>query len=117
MRRAERDPHWTGWQWATLTLSSVSIVAAVFATWELVENRLFRSVDYVTLHTLYITRGMTSSLLLASWAAWYVLRQRRQSEAELRRSREHYRQSPRGVARRRRALRRFASRHRVEPGC
>ena len=91
MRRAERDPHWSGWQWATLMLSSVSIVAAVFATWELVENRLFRNVDYVTLHTLYITRGMTSSLLLASWAAWYVLRQRRQSEAELRRSREHYR--------------------------
>ena len=34
---------------------------------------------------------MTSSLLLASWAAWYVLRQRRRSEDELRRSREHYR--------------------------
>src|ERR1017187_5244482 len=91
MKRAERDLHWSGWQWATLILSSVSIVAAVFATWELVENRFFRNGDYVTLHTLYITRGMTSSLLLASWAAWYVLRQRRQSEAELRRSREHYR--------------------------
>lgn len=91
MSRAERDPQWSGWQWATLLLSSVSIVAAVFAMWELVENRFFRNVDYVTLHTLYITRGMTSSLLLASWAAWYVLRQRRQSEAELRRSREHYR--------------------------
>lgn len=91
MRTAERDPHWSGWQWATLMLSSVSIVAAVFAAWELVENRLFRNVDYVTLHTLYITRGITSSLLLASWAAWYVLRQHRRSEAELRRSREHYR--------------------------
>ncbi len=91
MNRAERDPQWSGWQWATLLLSSVSIVAAVFAMWELVESRFFRNVDYVTLHTLYITRGITSSLLLASWAAWYVLRQRRQSEAELRRSREHYR--------------------------
>ena len=91
MKKAEQDAQWSGWQWATLMLSSVSIVALVFATWELVENHFFKNVGYVTLHTLYITRGMTSSLLLASWAAWYVLRQRRRSEAELRRSREHYR--------------------------
>jgi len=32
-----------------------------------------------------------SSLLLAFWAAWYVLRQRKAHEEELRRSREHYR--------------------------
>lgn len=47
--------------------------------------------DYVTLHRLYITRGVASSLVLASWAAWFVLRQRRRNEEELRRSREHYR--------------------------
>ncbi len=116
MRRAERDPHWSGWQWATLTLSSVSIVAAVFATWELVESRLFRERRLRHPSHLYITRGMTSSLLLASWAAWYVLRQRRQSEDELRRSRGALPPSPRGLARRRRALRRFAPGHRVEPG-
>lgn len=79
------------WFWATLALSSASIVAVVFALWELLENRFFRDVDYVTLHSLYITRGVASSLLLASWAAWYVLKQKRRSEAELRRSREHYR--------------------------
>jgi PAS domain S-box-containing protein len=87
----DRDEQWSGWQWTTLMLSSISIVAVVFATWELVQNRFFREIDYVTLHTLYITRGMASSLLLASWAAWYVLRSRRRSEQELRRSREHYR--------------------------
>lgn len=79
------------WFWATLMLSSLSIVAVVFATWELAENHLFRDVDYVTLHALYITRGMASSLLLAAWAAWSVLHQRRRSEEELRRSWEHYR--------------------------
>jgi len=79
------------WFWMTLLLSSVSIVALVFAAWELVESRLFRDVDYVTLHYLYISRGVVSSLLLAAWAAWYVLRLRRRSEEELRRSREHYR--------------------------
>jgi PAS domain S-box-containing protein len=72
-------------------LSSVSIIAVVFAAWELVENRFFRELDYVTLHYLYITRGMASSLLLAVWAAWYVLHQRRRAEAELRRSWEHSR--------------------------
>ncbi len=83
-----REP---AWFWATLVLSSASIVALVFAIWELVENRFFQDANYLTLHYLYITRGVGSSLLLASWAAWYVLRQRRRSEEELHRSREHYR--------------------------
>jgi signal transduction histidine kinase len=76
------------WFWATLTLSSITIVSIVFAAWELVENRLFRDADYLTLHYLYITRGVASSLLLAFWAAWYVLRQKRKSDEELRRQRE-----------------------------
>src|SRR5260370_38042020 len=79
------------WFWATLTLSSITIVAVVFAAWELVENRYFRDADYRTLHYLYITRGVASSLLLSFWAAWFVLRQRRKSEEDLRRSRERYR--------------------------
>ncbi len=79
------------WFWITLLLSSISIVAVVFAAWELVESRFFRGVDYLTLHYLYISRGIMSSLLLAAWAAWYVLRVRRRSEDELRRSWEHYR--------------------------
>ena len=79
------------WFWATLTLSSITIVSVVFAAWELVENRFFRYADYLTLHYLYITRGVASSLLLAFWAAWFVLRQKRKSEEDLRRSRERYR--------------------------
>lgn len=64
------------WFWVTLMLSRITLAAIVFAAWELVENRFFRDLDYVTLHYLYITRGIASSLLLACWAAWYVLRQR-----------------------------------------
>ena len=79
------------WLWGTLLLSSVSICAVVFAFWELVENQFFHDLDYVALHYLYISRGIASSLLLAVWAAWYVLHQRRQAEEELRRSRERYR--------------------------
>ena len=80
-----------GWFWATLTLSSVSLVALVFAFWELVENRFFRDLDYVSLHYLYISRGIASSILLAAWATWLVLRERRAAEQELRRSHERYR--------------------------
>ncbi|MGH9523028.1 MAG: two-component system sensor histidine kinase NtrB [Terriglobales bacterium] len=80
-----------GWFWATLVLSSISIVAVVFAFWELVENHYFRDLNYVSLHYLYISRGIASSLLLAAWAAWFVLRQRRGAEAELRRSHARYR--------------------------
>jgi PAS domain S-box-containing protein len=83
--------HENRWFWATLTLSSITIVSVVLAAWELVENRLFRDANYITLHYLYVTRGVASSLLLAFWAAWFVLRQRRKSEADLRRSRDLYR--------------------------
>jgi PAS domain S-box-containing protein len=86
-----REKNETRWFWVTLLLTSVSVVMVVFAAWELVENRFFRDVDYVTLHYLYISRGVVSSLLLAVWAAWHVLRVRRRSEDELRRSWEHYR--------------------------
>jgi PAS domain S-box-containing protein len=79
------------WFWLTLTLSSITIVAVVFAVWELIEDHFFRDLDYRTVHYLYITRGIASSLLLAFWAAWYVLRQRRASEQQLHESREHYR--------------------------
>ena len=79
------------WFWATLTLSSITIVSLVFAAWELVDNRFFRNADYLTLHYLYITRGVATSLILAFWAAWFVSRQRRKSEEDLRRSRERYR--------------------------
>src|SRR5512140_3046127 len=79
------------WFWATLTLSSISIVALVFALWELVEYRFFRDVDYLSLHYLYVSRGIVSSLLLAFWAAWFVLRERQTAEKQLRRSHERYR--------------------------
>lgn len=85
------NTHERRWFWATLVLSSITIVSVVFAAWELIENRFFRGADYLTVHYLYITRGILSSLLLAFWAAWYVLRQRRRAEEELRRSRERYR--------------------------
>jgi two-component system, sporulation sensor kinase E len=78
------------WFWATLALSSVSIVGFVFAVWELIESHFFRDADYLTLHYLYISRGVGSSFLLAFWAAWFVLRGRRKSEEELRRSRARY---------------------------
>lgn len=90
------------WLWLTLTLSSITVVTVVFALMELIEYHFFSHIDYVSLHFLYVTRGIASSLLLAFWAAWYVLRQKRASEEELRRSRERYRdlleRSPAAIA-------------------
>ena len=79
------------WFWLTLALSSITVIGFVFAVWELLEARFFRDADYLTLHYLYITRGIGSALLLAGWAAWFVMRERRDTEEQLRRSREHYR--------------------------
>ncbi|MBI4442164.1 MAG: PAS domain S-box protein [Acidobacteria bacterium] len=78
------------WFWTTLLLSCLTVLSVVFATWELVEQRFFRDLDFRQLHYLYITRGVASSLLLAAWAVWFVLRERRKTEEELRRSRERY---------------------------
>lgn len=85
-----RNDHFPQRRWATLALSSISIVGFVFAVWELLESHFFRDADYLTLHYLYISRGVVSSFLLAGWAAWFVLRGRRRSEEELRRSRARY---------------------------
>jgi PAS domain S-box-containing protein len=79
------------WFWVTLTLSCITVISVVFAAWELLEHHFFRGADYLTLHVLYITRGVASSLLLAFWATWFVLRQRGKAEEVLRRSRERYR--------------------------
>jgi PAS domain S-box-containing protein len=79
------------WFWATLILSCLTIVMLVFSVWELMEKRFFRDVDFRTLHFLYISRGVVSSLVLAAWASWFVLRERRHHEEELRLSRERYR--------------------------
>src|SRR5512140_3446161 len=79
------------WFWVTLTLSSITVIALVLAVWELLENRFFRNLDYLTLHYLYITRGIAVSLILAFWAAWFVLRERNEKEEQLRRSSERYR--------------------------
>jgi len=78
------------WFWTTLLLSCLTIMSAVFAAWELVEQKWFRNLDFWQLHYLYITRGVASSLVLAAWAVWFVLRERRKTEEELRRSRERY---------------------------
>ncbi len=85
-RRRQQD-----WFWATMTLSSISLIALVLAVWELIENRFFRNLDYLTLHYLYVTRGIATSLLLAFWAAWFVLRERKDKVEQLRRSSERYR--------------------------
>ncbi len=63
----------------------------MFAFWELIENRFFRDLDYVSLHYLYISRGITASVLLAIWAGWFVTRQRRLADEQLRKSHERYR--------------------------
>ncbi len=79
------------WFWLTLTLSSITVIGVVLALWELIQNRFFRNLDYLTLHYLYITRGIAVSMLLAFWAAWFVLRERKEKEEQLRQSSERYR--------------------------
>lgn len=86
-----RQPASGRWFTLTLLLSCATILALIFSVWELIEHHYFRDLDYATLHYLYITRGITSSLLIGFWAAWFVIRERRRREQDLERSYEHYR--------------------------
>lgn len=74
-----------------MILTSATIAAFIFGVWELIEHNYFMDADPATMHYLYITRGIASSFILASWAVWYVLRSRAKYEDELRRSEERYR--------------------------
>ncbi len=78
------------WLWVTLVLSCITILTFIFAVWELIEQRFYRDMDFRQLHFLYVTRGVGSSVLLAGWAVWFVFRERRKSEDELRRSWKRY---------------------------
>jgi two-component system, NtrC family, sensor kinase len=70
------------WDFLLLLLSSLTILSAVFLVWELIELKFFSSLDVTTMHFLYITRGMSSGILMAAWAAWFTLRQRRAYESK-----------------------------------
>lgn len=62
--------------WAFLILSSLTILVLVFLVWEITEKSFFRNIDYETLHYIYVTRGATTSLILAAWAIWFVWNER-----------------------------------------
>ena len=87
MRRGSDDHIWF---WLTLLLSCATILTVIFSVWEQVELRFLRDISYQQMHYLYTTRGIASSIILATWAVWFVSRERRKSEEELRRSRERY---------------------------
>ncbi len=70
---------------APLLLSCVTLLALIFLTWEVIEKKFFSGLDFATLHYLYISRGIVTGFLMAAWAAWFVLRNRRSHGEEQRR--------------------------------
>ncbi|GBD39095.1 Sporulation kinase E [bacterium HR37] len=62
--------------WASLVLSSITILVSIFLIWELIEKNFFKNLDYKTLHFLYITRGIAASSLLAAWAVWFIWKEK-----------------------------------------
>lgn len=49
-----------------------TIVAVIFLIWELIFHNLFRDADWQTMHILFTTRGLSTALLLAAWAGYYI---------------------------------------------
>jgi PAS domain S-box-containing protein len=72
-------------------LSTATVVAVVFATWEMIAHHDFRDLNDRTLHFLYMTRSIALALLLTAWAVCIVLAHRRTYSAQLRQSDMNYR--------------------------
>ena len=62
--------------WTFIVLSSLTLATIVFLVWELITRSFFKELDYKTLHYLYISRGITVTLIIALWAMWFIWRGR-----------------------------------------
>lgn len=69
--------------WAPPILSCLTLATTIYLIWGLLDQRYFRSLGFRDLYYLYIFRGVSSCLLLAGWASWFVLRERRRWEREV----------------------------------
>jgi PAS domain S-box-containing protein len=76
--------------WAPPVLSCLTLIVLIYLIWGLLDERYSRSLGFRELYYLYIVRGVSSCLLLAAWASWFVLRERRKWEGELHRSWRRY---------------------------
>lgn len=66
---------------AGIALGALTILAATFLVWELLETRFFGGLNQDTLHYLYVSRGIATGLLMAAWAAWVIQRHRAKVDA------------------------------------
>lgn len=76
--------------WAAPILSCLTLIILIYLVWGLLDERYSRTLGFRELYYLYIVRGVSSCLLLAGWASWFVLRERRKWEGELHRSWKRY---------------------------
>ena len=74
-----------------LVFTSLLIVAAIFGFFELIERTLLQNVSEETMRWLYISRGVLSSLLLMTWAAWTVYQYRGMYAEQLEQTEARYR--------------------------
>lgn len=69
--------------WFGLSVRGLLIVATLFLGYEVVELCLLSSASAETLHVLHITRGLSSSFILATWAFWGIRQARLERDRAL----------------------------------
>ncbi|HDR03728.1 MAG TPA: PAS domain S-box protein [Candidatus Marinimicrobia bacterium] len=77
--------------WFTVIVHLILIVGFSLMVWELFALDFLRGIDTKSIHYLYISRGIFSSLLLAIYAFWFIYRNRLRFESRLAASEEQYR--------------------------
>ena len=76
-----------------LILSSLTIMLMIFLLCELIQKNFFAELDAMSLHYLYITRGLVLGGALTAWAVWFVSRHQAKYEAERADLHEHLSQA------------------------
>ena len=76
--------------WITPLLSCLTLLVLIFLIWGLFEQHYLGDISFRELYYLDMIRGISSSVLLAGWSAWFVLHERRKWEKQLHRSWKRY---------------------------
>src|SRR3989338_1768874 len=73
-----------------VVLSALTLSFLVWGVFQLVASNYFREFSIQEVHALFVSHGLVCAVLLASWAAFFILRNRRQLEEQVAEKEEQF---------------------------
>ncbi|MBI4178473.1 hypothetical protein HY522_03485 [bacterium] len=73
-----------------VVLSALTLSVLVWGVFQLVASNYFREFAIQEVHALFVSHGLVCAVLLAAWAAFFILRNRRQLEEQVAEKEEQF---------------------------